>query len=351
VTDQAATMKAWRVCAHGRPTAALRLDTIPVPEPGPRQVRVRSTAAALNFNEVDGCHGRYITVDPPMPYTLGMEVLGVVDAAGEGTEQWLGRRVMATALNAYGAYAEWVIAPVDMVFEAPAVLSDTEAAAFFFPFHLAWLGLHTRGALQHGETVLVHAGAGGVGSAAIQLAAAAGARVIATAGSPEKVATCLGLGADVAIDYRADDFAAAVLEATDGRGVDLVFDGVGGEVTAASTRCTARGGRILMIGFASGIEAEDEAIVTPRSLLFGSLSLVGVMLAYSSGDAGLNPAPGVHLTPRDIGEGVQSSLESLLVAGKIRPVIGRVVDFGELPEALETLENRETIGRTILRIP
>lgn len=285
MTDHAETMKAWRVCEHGRPTTALRLDMIPVPEPGPGQVRVRSIAAALN-------------------------------------------------------------------------LSDVEAAAFFFPFHLAWLGLHTRGALQSGETVLVHAGAGGVGSAAIQLAVAAGARVIATAGSPEKIATCLALGADVAIDYRADDFVAAVLEATDGRGVDVVFDGVGGEVTAASTRCTARAGRILMIGFASGIEAEDRPILTPRSLLFGSLSLVGVMLAYSSGDAGLNPAPGVHLTPREIGEGVQSSLEALLVAGRIRPVVGRIrpvvgriVDFGELPEALETLENRETVGRTVLRIP
>ena len=137
------TMRAWRVVRHGAPTEALQLDEVPVPEPGPGEVRVRTLATALNFNEIDGCRGRYLTVDPPLPYTLGMEVLGEVEAAGPGAEAWVGRRVMATAAGAHGGHAERVIAPTEMVFEAPASLSDVEAAAFFFPFHLAWLGLHT----------------------------------------------------------------------------------------------------------------------------------------------------------------------------------------------------------------
>ena len=167
-----------------------------------------------NYNEVDGCRGRYLTVNPPLPYVLGMEVTGVVDAAGPGAEAWIGRRVVATAQGAYGGHAEAVIAPADMVFDAPPALDAGGAAAFLFPFHLAWLGLHERGGLQAGETVLVHAAAGGVGSAAVQLARAAGARVIATAGGPDKVAFVRDLGADVVVDYRADDFAAVVEEAT-----------------------------------------------------------------------------------------------------------------------------------------
>ena len=339
-------MRAWQVVRHGRPSEALSLEQVPVPEPGPGEVRVRPRAAALNYNEVDGCHGRYLTVDPPLPYTLGMEVLGDVEAAGPGAEEWLGRRVMATAKDAYGGYADAVIAPTDMVFDAPASLSDVDAAAFLFPFHLAWLGLHTRGGLQAGETALVHAGAGGVGSAAVQLAAAAGARVIATAGSPEKTALCRELGAEVAIDYRREDLVARVLEVTEGRGVDLVFDGVGGDVSVRSMQCLTAGGRLMVIGFSSGIEAEDAPVVTPRMLCFGSTTMMGVMLAYRAGET--TPMPGIHLTPRRVGEQVQASLEELLEAGRIRTVVGGVVDFVEVPAALEAMEDRRTTGRTIV---
>src|SRR5262249_21908997 len=196
-------MRAWRVHRYGAPSEALDLDDVPEPEPGPGTVRVRSRATVLNYNEVDGCRGRYLTVNPPIPYTLGMEVLGVVDAAGPGAEAWVGRRVVATAQGAYGAHADAVIAPVDMVFDAPPSLDAAAAAAFFSPSRLASLGRHERGWLQPGETVLVHAAAGGVGSAAVQLARAAGARVVATAGGREKVEFVRGLGADVVIDYRA----------------------------------------------------------------------------------------------------------------------------------------------------
>lgn len=341
------TMQAWRVVRHGAPSEALELQEVPVPDPGPGEVRVRTRATALNFNEVDGCRGRYLTVNPPLPYTLGMEVLGEVDAAGSGAEEWLGHRVMATATNAFGAHAEAVIAPAEMVFEAPAVLSDRDAAAFFFPFHLAWLGLHTRGAVQPGETVLVHAAAGGIGSAAVQLAAAAGARVIATAGGPDKLELCRSLGAEPAIDYRAGDFGPAVLEATGGRGVDVVFDTVGGSVTSQSLPCLAWGGRHLVVGFSGGIEEEDRAGLTPRPLCFGNTSLVGVMLSYQpNGEP--SPFPGINRTARQVGDEVQRSLVELLDAGRIRPVVGREVSFRKMPHALEEMEQRHTTGRTVV---
>jgi NADPH:quinone reductase len=345
------TMKAWRVHRAGKPSEVLRLDEIPVPAPGPGEIRVRARAAALNYNEVDGCHGRYLTVNPPLPYTLGMEVTGIVDAAGPGVQGWIGRRVMACAKGAFGGYAEYVIADAGMAFDVPPVLSDEQAAAFYFPFHLAWLGLHQRGRLHAGETVLVHAGAGGVGSAAIQLAVAAGARVFATAGGPAKTAKCLELGAELAIDYRAGDFVPAVLKATHGRGVDMVFDGVGGAVTEASIKALALYGRLMMIGFASGIEAEDQAMFAPRPILFGSISLMGVMLAYTADPAMENPAPGIHIQPRLIGDRVQRELEKLLAAGAIKPFIGKTVGFNVLPAALDEMDLRLTMGRTVVTIP
>jgi NADPH2:quinone reductase len=341
-------MKAWRVHRAGRPSYALRLDDIARPQPGAGEVLVRTRAAALNFNEIDGCHCRYATINPPLPYTLGMEVLGVVEEAGPGADQWLGRRVMATAKGAFGGYAEWVVAPVDMVFDAPESLDDHEAAAFLFPFHLAWLGVHERGRVQPGEWVLVHAAAGGVGSAAVQLAAAAGARVIATAGGADKVASCLEFGAEIAVDYRNEDFVAAVLDATGGDGVDLVFDGVGGATTVRSLQCMARNGRLMIIGFASAIEAEDEPTVTPRALCFGNVSIGGVLLSYRSDTSQTKRATGFNVVPRSVGDEIQQSLETLLAAGKIRPIIGRTVDFADLPAALDDMEDRKTIGRTVV---
>jgi NADPH:quinone reductase len=344
------SMRAWRVYRYGRPSEALRVDRIAVPEPGPGEVRVRTCAMALNYNEIDGCHGRYLTVNPPIPYTLGMEVTGMVDAAGPGAERWVGRRVIGCAKGAYGGYADFVVADAGMVFDAPAQLDDTQAAAFFMPFHLAWLGLHQRGGLKAGETVLIHAGAGGVGSAAIQLANAAGARVLATAGGPVKAAKCLELGANVAIDYLASDFVPAVLAATDGRGVDLVFDGVGGAVTDASVRCLKLYGRLLMIGFAGGIEAEDRPMLTPRAIMFGGISLIGVMLAYAADPRMENPMPGIHIQPREVGDKAQRALDDLLAQGRIKPFVGKVVGFEELPAALDEMDQRLTMGRTVVRV-
>ncbi len=340
-------MRAWRVHRYGDPPDALEVDDVDEPHAGPAQVVVRTRTTPLNFNEVDGCTGRYRTVDPPLPYTLGMEVCGDVVEAGAGCEAWLGQRVLATAAGAFGAHAQLVLADGAMTFAAPATLDDVDAAAFLFPFHVAHLALVERGRVEAGQTVLVHAGAGGVGSAAVQLAAALGARVIATAGSPEKLELCRELGADLAVDYRTDDVAAAVLDATDGRGVDVVCDLVGGETTVRTFPCVAHGGRHVLAGFSGGIEAEDEGIV-PRPLLFGNLDLCGVVLAYTSDPLAEQRASGFNLVSRADGERVHAHLLALLEEGRIRTVVGRTAPWTELPTELARLARRATIGRTVL---
>jgi len=340
-----ATVSAWRVVRHGRPSEALALESLPEPVPGPGQLRVRVSASVCNYNEVDGCYGRYRTIDPPLPYTLGMECVGVVDAVGEGAAAWRGRRVMACAVGATGAHAQAAICDAAMAFDAPEALDDHAAAAFYFPFHVAWLALFERGRLAPGETLLVHAGAGGVGSAAVQLGVAHGARVIATAGSAEKLAFCRELGADAAIDYESGDLAAALVEATGGAGVDVVCDLVGGATTEATVPAMARGGRLVMAGFSGGIEAEDRPGLTPRAILFGNFSLGGVMLGYRDGPTKLGA---VNLLPRALGEAIQAELVRRLDAKSIRPIVGRVAPWQQLPAELERLESRTTIGRSVL---
>src|SRR5213076_1915977 len=150
-------------------------------------------------------------VEPELPYSPAMEVMGVVDACGDGAGEWLGRRVVAMPKGANGGYAEYAVCPIVSTFDMPDAIPLPDAAALYFPFHLAWLGLYDRADLQAGERVLIHAAAGGSGSAAIQLAKHRGATVFASAGTDEKVGLCRELGADVAINYNREDFAAVVL--------------------------------------------------------------------------------------------------------------------------------------------
>jgi NADPH2:quinone reductase len=348
-------VRAWQVVRHGRPSEALEWRDLPDPEPGDGEIVVRATASVLNYNEVDGCRGRYLTINPPLPYTLGMECVGHVVATGARAESWMGRRVTASGRAGTGAHADLVVASTSMTFDAPENLSDVEAAAFFYPFHLAHLGLHERGRLRAGETVLIHAAAGGVGSAAVQLAVAAGARVIATVGSDSKAALVTGLGAEVVINYRTGDFSQRALEETEGRGVDLCFDGVGGPTMTDSLRCLARGGRHLCVGFASGIEAEEVPLVSGRDLCFGNFDLLGVILAYTEPAyaphaTGFAPVPVPRFNPptTDVGRAVQAHLLELLDAGSIRPVVGATVAFADLPAALDDMESRATTGRIVV---
>ena len=191
-------MRAWRLHRYGQPVEVLSLDTVPVPDPEAGDLRIRVQAIPLNLNDLERITGGNMMVRPELPYSPGMEVMGVVDDCGPGLEHWLDQRVVAMPKGAHGGYAEYSICPAVSTFDMPETIPLPGAAALYFPFHLAWLGLFDRAELRSGETVLIHAAAGGSGSAAVQLAANAGARVFATAGTDEKVQLCRDLGADVA---------------------------------------------------------------------------------------------------------------------------------------------------------
>jgi len=345
-------MKAWRVHAYGEPLDALVLDEIDAPEPGPGEVRVRVQAIPLNLNDLERITGGNMMARPEFPYSPGMEVFGVVDACGTGAEHLDGRRVAAITRQAHGGFAEAAICPAVAAFEIPDDIALPDAAALLFPFHLAWLGLVDRARVQADETVLVHAAAGGSGSAAVQLAVAKGARVIATAGGADKVALCRELGADVAIDYTTEDFVEIVLDATGGRGVDVVFDNVGEAVMEGSFKVTAYGGRYLMMGFASNKVVADEKSIVPRQVIMGNFSLCGVLLNYQSDEMiGLiKRGTGWNVAPRSLGERANDQIIELVRSGAVRAVVGSTPSFAELPAAMAAMADRATIGRVIVTV-
>jgi NADPH2:quinone reductase len=345
-------MRAWRTHRYGQPREVLALDRVPIPDPGPGELRIRVQAIPLNLNDLERINGGNMMVRPELPYSAGMEVMGIVDAAGAGAEARVGERVVAMTKGAHGGFAEYAICPSLTAFGMPESIPLPDAAALYFPFHLAWLGLFDRAELKAGETVLIHAAAGGSGTAAIQLALRAGARVIATAGGEQKVALCRELGAQVAIDYLAQDFAPIVLEETGGRGVDVVFDNVGEAVMEKSMKVIAYNGRYLMMGFASDKARVDEKFIVPRALSVGNFKLCGVILSYAPEPLGLmlKKSMGWNFASDALGARIMREIIDLVVAKQIRPVIGRVVGFDELPAAVEAMANRETVGRTIVRL-
>ena len=276
-----------------------------------------------------------------------MEVLGRVQSAGQGGEALIGSRVCAIPAGAFGGYAEIAVAPVAMTFSMPDDMDTATAASIYMPFHVASLALYERARVSADDTVLVHAAAGGAGSAAVQLARARGARVIATAGGPKKAKFVRDLGADIAIDYRNDDFVARVLDFTDGRGVDVAFDSVGGATTVETFRCMAFGGRHLLVGFASGIEAEDEGIV-PRPVLFGNFSLFGVCHAYTDDPLEFKRATGLNFPSHADGVRLHEDLLRMIGAGTIRPITGSTSSFSALPEVVGAMESRQTMGRNVV---
>jgi NADPH2:quinone reductase len=239
-------MRAWQVRSLGEPEQALVLSDVDQPEPKDGQVLVKIKAVALNFPDVLMCRGQY-QVRPPLPFTPGVELCGELVSPG-GT----GLRVIGSPVVPTGALAEYTLMNEAEILPAPPGLDDAEASGFLIAYQTGWFGLHRRARLQAGETLLVHAAAGGVGSAAVQLGKAAGARVIAVVGGAEKAEVARALGADVVIDRREQDFVAAVKEATGGRGADVIYDPVGGDAYTGSTKCVAFEGRILVIGFAGG---------------------------------------------------------------------------------------------------
>jgi NADPH2:quinone reductase len=323
-------MKAWQVRRLGDPEQALELARVEEPVPESDEVVIEVEAAALNFFDILLCRGEY-QERPDLPFTPGGEISGTVREAGEGA--LAGQRVIATPPLPRGGYAELVSVPESSVFPIPESMPFEKAAALPITYQTAHVALHRRTHLQAGETVLVHAGAGGVGSAAIQIANAAGARVIATAGGPEKVEVCRGLGAEITIDYREENFVEAVKEATDGRGADVIFDPVGGDVFDGSRRCVAFEGRIVVIGFAGGRIAEAPT----NHVLVKNYSVVGMHWGLYT-----------RVMP-DLVRSTHRDLISLYERGGIDPLIFKTVSFGELPQALNLLGSRGSYGKVLTR--
>jgi NADPH2:quinone reductase len=325
-------MRAWRVRELGDPKEALKLEEVEDPSPAAGEVVVEVEAAALNFFDILQCRGEY-QERPELPFTPGAEVSGTVWEGGEGVSLEPGSRVLAAPQLPKGGFAEKVVVPAPGVFFIPETMPFESAAALHVVYQTAHFAFHRRANLQESETVLVHAGAGGVGSAAIQIAKAAGARVFATAGGEEKVEICRALGAELAIDYREENFVEVVKGATGGRGVDVIFDPVGGDVFDASRRCVAFEGRIVVIGFAGGRIAEAPT----NHLLVKNYSVVGLHW-------GLYRTMMPHLIRE-----THEELMRLYEEGKIDPLIQEVVPFDAVPEALDLLGSRGARGKIVTR--
>lgn len=343
-------MRALQVTAHGEPTEVLEVREVDRPDPAPGEVLIRVAAAALNHNDLARCRGTLVSIAKEPPFTLGMDVCGVVVAAGDEAEEWLGRRVVAVATDALGGIAEYATAPAAGVFDAPTQLDDVEAAAFLLPFHTTHLALFRRGQLRPGETLLVTAAASGLGTAALQLGVAGGARVIAAVGSDDKVEICQRLGAaDVVVLREGVDLADAVLDLTDEHGADVVCDLVGGALVAPSWRCTAREGRYLAVGFTD----DDQNGMTGRPVRMasiGNFSIVGVMCAFVEDlDPGMRRF-GFNPFRRSDGEQVHAELSELVAQGRIRPHVGRTEPMEGAAAALAEHATRRTIGRSVVRV-
>ncbi|MFI6849596.1 NADPH:quinone oxidoreductase family protein [Kitasatospora sp. NBC_00085] len=320
-------MRAWQVTELGEPQEAMRLvEDVPRPVPGPGQLLVRVRAAAVNFPDALMVRGQY-QVRPPLPFTPGVELCGEV-VAGERA----GERVIGNPVLPGGAFAEYALLEAAAAFPAPGALDDAEAAALHIGYQTAWFALHRRAGLRPGETLLVQAAAGGVGSAAVQLGRAAGARVIAVAGGPEKAAVARELGADVVVDRTAGDFVAAVKEATGGRGADVVFDPVGGAAFTGSTKCIAFEGRIVVVGFASG---EIPAAALNHALVknYGVLGLHWGL--YNTRD------------PQAV-RAAHEELTKLAEAGVVRPLVSARLPLAGAAEAVQRVADGHSTGRVVV---
>ncbi|RRR95870.1 NADPH:quinone oxidoreductase family protein [Glycomyces terrestris] len=318
-------MRAWRVFSHGEPSVVMALAPVPVPEPAPGEVLIRTRAVAVNFPDVLLARGMY-QERPPIPFTPGIELCGEVAALGDGVDSVaVGQRVVATAI---GVMAEYAAVPAWSVHSAPDSLDDAAASAFLIAYQTAWFGLHQRAALQSGETLLVNAAAGGVGTAACQLGAAAGATVIGIVGSSAKAPAAEAAGADRVL-LRGEDWVAAVKAAG---GADVVFDPVGGPSFAGAAKAVNFEGRIVVVGFASGevppVRA-DHALVKNYSVL------------------GLHWALYQRKRPELVAE-AHTALTRLADEGVIRPAVAETVPFEDAADAVQRLADGETTGRIVV---
>jgi len=319
-------VRAWQVHELGEPQDVLRLEDVAEPEAGPGMLRLKVDAVALNFPDVLLCRGMY-QEKPELPFTPGLEVCGTVLDGPRA-----GERVLAGPGLPRGGMADQVVVPEVAAHAVPDDLPAAKAASMLITYQTGYVGLHRRAQLKAGETLLVHAGAGGVGSAAIQLGKAAGARVIATAGGPEKVKVCEELGADVAIDYLADDFVAVVKDVTAGRGADVIYDSVGGDIFDKSRKCIAFEGRIVVVGFAGGRIADAPT----NHALVKNYSVVGLHWGLYR-----------HYEPQ-IFVDTHAALVELWARREVDPLVGAELPLEQAPQALTRLSDRGTVGKVVL---
>ncbi len=327
-SDIKKSMKAWRVHEWGEP-GEMRFEESPLPVPGPGEVRIRVRAAGLNFFDILQIQGKYQN-KPPFPFTPGAEVAGEVDQCGEGAAFAPGDRVMAIVKE--GGYAEYALAATDRTFVLPAGMDFADAAAMPVVYHTSYFALRRRAALRPGEWLLVHAGASGVGMSAIQLGRAFGAHVIATAGNPAKREFCQQQGAQHALDYNSPAWVDAIKDITGGRGADVIYDPVGGDVFDLSSKCLAVEGRLLVIGFASG----RIPMIQANRVLLKNISVVGAVWGGY-----------VQAKPTYIGE-TQQALEALYAEGKLHPRVTSRHSLDEAPRALAALAGRRVLGKAVL---
>ncbi len=326
-------MKAWMVKQWCEPHE-MQFEDIATPEPGTKQVRVKVEAAALNFLDTLIIKGQY-QVKPPFPFTPGVEVAGTIEAVGADSMWKPGMRVCGNIGT--GGYATHAILDDRSVAPLPDNLSFAEGSAVPIVYPTAHLCLKDAGRMQPGETVLVHAGAGGVGLAAIQLARAWGAgKILATAGGAAKLKVCLDAGADAAFDYavpgKEDAWVDQVKEATGGKGADIIIDMVGGRIAEQSMRVLNWRGRFIVVGFAGGTIPNLAA----NRLLLKSASAIGVFWGETA-----------KREPKTV-QAVFGDLFALLAQGKIKPVVTNSYKLSNAPQAMIDLATRKTWGKVVL---
>jgi NADPH:quinone reductase len=323
-------MQSWKVTKLGEPREVLELLKTERPELKGGELLIEVEASSLNFFDILLCQGKY-QEKPPVPFTPGAEIAGIIREVGDSSTLKVGQRVIATPPLPNGGLSEFVSVPENSVYVIPDSMSASEAAGMFITYQTSYYALYYRSKLQKGEVLLVHAGAGGVGSAAIQLGKAIGAKVIATAGGPEKVKICKDLGADVVIDYTSEDFVAIVKQETDGKGADVIYDPVGGDVFDRSRKCIAFDGRILVIGFAGGRIPEAPV----NHALVKNYSIVGVHWGLFA-----------RKYPEEVIK-IHDNIVNLYKEGAVRPLIYKEFPFTSVPDALEVLADRKTYGKLI----
>ena len=302
-------------------------------EPGPGQLLVTVVASAVNRADLLQRKGLY---PPPAGVTdvLGLEAAGVVAAVGDGVDGWATGDSVCAVLPG-GGYAEQAVIPADVAMPLPPTCDALQAAAVPEVFATAYDNVFLRGRLQAGETVLIHGGASGVGTATIQLAKRAGCRVIVTAGSVERIRACRELGADDGVVYGADDWFKAVLELTGGRGVDVVLDIVGGPYLRQNLSCLATEGRLVVIGLMGGAKAELNMGV----LLSKRIAVMGSTLRARTTE---EKAPLMRRLVRDVWPGFAD--------GSLRPVIDRVLPLSAVAQAHAALEQGGVVGKIVLAV-